>query len=65
MTIILVLIIMLNYNYCGYGEKVPVIPRKRWLRPDMTEKILAWDVRPQHKQTIKVNMLDYKLPVVD
>ena len=27
------------------------IPRKRWLRPDMTEKIVDWDVKPQPKQT--------------
>ena len=31
--------------------KVLVIPRKRWLRPDMTEKIVDWDVKHQHKQT--------------
>ena len=27
-------------------RKVLVIPRKRWLRPDMTEKIVYWDVKP-------------------
>ena len=31
------------------------IPWKYWLitqkRPDMTEKIVDWDVKPQHKQT--------------
>ena len=28
-----------------------LIPRKRWLRPDMTEKIVDWDVKPEPKQT--------------
>ena len=35
------------------GSKVLVIPRKRWLRPDMTEKLLTGTLRSQHKQTNK------------
>ena len=31
------------------SEKVLVIPRKRWLHPYMTEKIVDWDVKPQPK----------------
>ena len=27
------------------SEKVVVIPRKRWLHPDMTEKLFTWDVK--------------------
>ena len=37
-------------------RKYWLLPRKRWLRPDMTEKIVDWDVKPQHKQT---NLLWY------
>ena len=33
------------------SQRVLLIPRKRWLRPDMTEKIVDWDVKPQPKQT--------------
>ena len=29
-----------------YSPKVLVIPRKRWLRPYMPEKIVDWDVKP-------------------
>ena len=29
-----------------YSPKVLVIPRKRWLKPDMTEKIADWDAKP-------------------
>ena len=36
-----------------YSPKVLIIPRKRWVRPDMTAKIVDWDVKPQHKQTNK------------
>ena len=32
-------------------RKVVVIPKKWWLRPDMTEKIVDWDVKPQQNQT--------------
>ena len=39
------------------SKKVLVIPRKRWLRPDMTEKIVDWDVKPQPKQTNKTCIL--------
>ena len=36
-----------------YSPKVLVIPRKRWLRPDMTEKWLTWTLKLklQPKQT--------------
>ena len=27
-----------------YSPKVLVIPRKRWFRPEMTEKLLTWTV---------------------
>ena len=33
-----------------YSSKIPAIPKKKWLRPDMTE-IVDWNVKPQHKQT--------------
>ena len=33
------------------SQKVLIIPRKQWLRPDMTEKIVDLDVIPQPKQT--------------
>ena len=32
-----------------YSPKILLIPRKRWLRHDMTE-IVDWDVKPLHKQ---------------
>ena len=32
------------------SQKVLVIPRKRWLRPDMTDKIIDWDVKPQQNK---------------
>ena len=35
------------------SPKVLVIRRKWWLGPDMTEKIVDWDVKPQPKQTNK------------
>ena len=35
---------------CPYSPKVLVIPRNRWIRPDMTEKTVDWDVEPQNKQ---------------
>ena len=35
-----------------------VIPRKRWLRPDMTENV-DWDIKHQHKQTKHKN-LDFR-----
>ena len=28
-----------------YSPKVLVIPRKRWLRPNMTEKLFTWTLR--------------------
>ena len=28
-----------------YSQKVLVIPRKRWLRHDMTEKLVYWDIK--------------------
>ena len=34
-----------------YSPKVLVIPRKLWLRPDMTD----WDVKPQHKIFLSFN----------
>ena len=34
------------------SQKVLEIPRKRWLRPDMTEKMVDWDVKPQPKPKI-------------
>ena len=34
----------------SYSPKVLVIPRNRWLRLNMTEKIVYRDVKPQSKQ---------------
>ena len=31
------------------SPKVLVIPGKRWRCPDMTDKIVDWDVKHQHK----------------
>ena len=37
-------------------KKVLVIPRKRWLRPDMTEKLLTGtlSIKPNQKQIVKI-----------
>ena len=35
-----------------YPPKVLVIPRKRWLRPSMTEKIVYRDVKNQTKNNL-------------
>ena len=34
------------------SEKVPVIPRKRWLRPDMTEKLLTGTLNLNKTKTV-------------
>ena len=34
---------------------VLVKPMKRWFRPDVTEKIVDWNVEPQHKEHILTN----------
>ena len=44
-------------------RKYWLLPRKQWLRPDMTEKIVDWDVKPQHKQNKNHdNNLSYAMP---
>ena len=40
--------------------KVLIIPRKRWLRPDMTEKNVYWDVKPQQNQNKTVPKFSWK-----
>ena len=42
---------VVSFSKILYSPKVLVIHRKRWLCPNMTEKIVDLDVKPQHKQT--------------
>ena len=39
-------------------RKVLVIPRNRWLHPNMTEKLLTGDVKHQYKQTNKQKLFE-------
>ena len=45
------------------SQRVLLIHRKRWLRPDMTEKNVDLDVKPQPKQT-KQNFIIYMYKVI-
>ena len=47
---------VVSFSKILYSPKVLVIHRKRWLCPNMTEKIVDWDVKPQHKQTNKIRV---------
>ena len=44
-----------------YSPKVLVIPRKRWLRPDMTEKLLTGTLSLNTNKQIFMKLLQFKL----
>ena len=48
-----------------YSPKVLVIYRKCWLGPAMTEKIVDWDVKPQHKHNKQLTYGRACCPLVD
>ena len=44
--------LVVSFSKTLYSAKVLVIPRKRWLRPDMTEKLLTGTLHKQTNQAV-------------